>query len=121
MRAIDAIMNSNHDEQTKQRLIADIQQKYRDTYPKLTLNDKSGKPRNSKKFIDTADEYETPGPGRRNRQYPETKAKTVNKSQRKSDKDKQGKRVNQPTAEYEDHRKYLMPEMSEFISDNAER
>ena len=31
LRAIDAVMQSNHDDQTKQRLIADIQSKYRNS------------------------------------------------------------------------------------------
>ena len=31
LRAIDAVMQSNHDDQTKQRLIADIQANYRNS------------------------------------------------------------------------------------------
>ena len=114
MRAIDAVMNSNHNEPTKQKLIADIQSKFRNSQLKTGGTEKTGKPRNSKKFIDHVDEFETPGPGRRNRHYPENKSKTVNRSQRNAHK---GRKNNNQPPEYEDHRRFLMPEMNEFLGD----
>ena len=100
VRAIDAVINSNHDEDTKQRLIADIQQKFRNAQRQHGQTEKVGKPRNQKKFKDAEDgEFDT-APTRRNRQNPnydphDAKAKTAKQPA------KQRRRKQMP--DYEDH------------------
>ena len=81
--------------------------------------EKVGRPRHGKKFSDNIDDFETPPiQGRRNRHYPENKSKTVGKTHRNPVKDNYG-RKNHHGGEYEDHRKFLMPEMNDFIDDGG--
>ena len=49
-KAIDAVINSNVDDRTKQHLIADIQEKYR-LSQRAAEAGKASKPRNQKQYI----------------------------------------------------------------------
>lgn len=48
-KAIDAVINSNVDDKTKQRLIADIQEKYRQSQ-RIAEANKGNKPKNQKQY-----------------------------------------------------------------------